>query len=63
MVAPPMGDRGGAMPRARDQGADFCCWKAKYGRMESGDLKKMKQLEGLFGLRPMPIRTWLRFLP
>ena len=33
------------MPTAGDHGADLLPLKAKYGGMESGDAKKMKQLE------------------
>ena len=33
------------MPAARDHGADLLRWKAKYGGMDSGDAKKLKQLE------------------
>ena len=39
-------DDGGVMPTAGVTEQTYYRWKAKYGGMESGDAKKMKQLGG-----------------
>ena len=38
-------DNGGVMPTARDHRATYYRWKAKYGGMNRGEVKRLKQLE------------------